>query len=294
MNLCKVLPVLLCSMALPDSEAASPTNAPPEVRIVYPYAEGGLYRWPATVKMIAEATDSDGHIAKVEFLADGQLLATVTNAPYVFRWEYLGDWDVRVWLMARAYDDGGLSADSAPVPIFITQDPGLPWVVLAEPADGAILGPRQRARVIVKMYQTDDALGEVEVLQGTNVVAHSSDPPYEFFLGPFAPGDYRFQARGRVLVGPEWSLSSTSLVRVIELRLTQASLSNGLFQFQIEGLPTNQPYGVRVSTNLRHWTLIATNSAGGLKERFGDSFTNLTGPRFYQVVAPPQVEVVGE
>ena len=76
-------------------------------------------------------------------------------------------------------------------------------------------------------------------------------------------------------------------VPVIELRLGQPAISNGLFQFQIVGLPTNQSHGVEVSTNLIQWKLIWTNSAPGQVARFSETLTNTMGTRFYRAIALP-------
>jgi len=265
--------------------AAEITNAPPQARITYPYPEGGVYQFGATVKMVAEASDPDGRVTGVEFFANDELLATLTNSPYVFQWSSL-ILDFNVRLSVRAYDDQGASATSAPVHIAITQDPSS-WVVLSEPKDMELHSAQAKVPVVVKMYGTDDAGAEVQVLCGTNIVARSSDPPYEFALGPLPRGDYTFQARGRVHGNP-WVFTDTARVRVIDLMLRQPLITNAALQFQIDGLPTNQLYGIQLSSNMLDWILINSNRASGQTERVNEPLRNSAPTRFYRAVALPE------
>src|SRR5205807_4391135 len=56
-----------------------PPNVPPAVGITGP-ANGASFTEPATIIIAADATDSDGTIARVDFLAGATLLGTVTNS----------------------------------------------------------------------------------------------------------------------------------------------------------------------------------------------------------------------
>ena len=281
----KFLATLASGITFCACHAAEITNAPPQARITYPYPEGGIYQFGATVKMVAEASDPDGRVTAVEFFANDELLATLTNSPYVFRWPSL-TLSLNVRLSVRAYDHQGASATSAPVYISFTQDP-YSWGVLSEPKDGALHSAQEKVPVRVKMYGTDDAGAEVQVLCGTNIVARSSDPPYEFVLGPFPAGDYTFQARGQLYDNP-WVFSGTARMRVLDLMLRQPLITNAAFQFQICGLPTNQLYGVQLSSNLLDWILINTNRASGQTERVRDPLRNSAPTRFYRAVALPE------
>lgn len=96
----------------------SPAQAP-VVAIVSPapntnFAEG------ATVTIQAEASDSDGQIQQVEFLADNIVICTVAAQPYTCSFNPTpGDHT----LTARATDSQGLSTTAAAVPITVSASP---------------------------------------------------------------------------------------------------------------------------------------------------------------------------
>ena len=69
--------------------------------------------------LTASASDPDGSIAKVAFLADGDVLAEDDTSPYSFRWQHLPASVPS--LVARAYDDSGASSDSAAVTLRIQE-----------------------------------------------------------------------------------------------------------------------------------------------------------------------------
>ena len=75
---------------------------------------------PATVSLSATASDTDGSIAKVEFFNGATLLATVTQAPYTYNWTNVAAGSHAV--TARATDNGGATATSAPVTVAVSSD----------------------------------------------------------------------------------------------------------------------------------------------------------------------------
>ena len=99
-------------------------NAPPSVTLISP-ADGAIFSEPANITLTASASDSDGVIQSVEFLADTVSLGTVTSNPYTLVWTGVGVGSHT--LTARATDNAGASAMSAPIvvrvqaPLNITQ-----------------------------------------------------------------------------------------------------------------------------------------------------------------------------
>ena len=79
-------------------------NQAPTVSIVSP-TNGAVFYNGGTVFIVAKASDADGHIAKVEFLINGQtLIATATTAPFMMMKN--GCCGIQHWV-ARATDDQG-------------------------------------------------------------------------------------------------------------------------------------------------------------------------------------------
>ncbi|HEU4935164.1 MAG TPA: Ig-like domain-containing protein [Vicinamibacterales bacterium] len=85
-------------------------NQAPAVTLTSP-ANGSTFTAPASVTLGANASDSDGTIAKVEFYNGTTLLNTDTSAPYSFAWLSVaaGTYTVK----AIAYDNTGASTSSA-------------------------------------------------------------------------------------------------------------------------------------------------------------------------------------
>jgi hypothetical protein len=91
-------------------------NALPTVALTAP-ATGARYFAPATISLRADAADSDGAIAGVDFLANGMLIAHAGSPPYSAVWDGAGAGSYAI--TARAVDNAGGAATSAPVSIVV-------------------------------------------------------------------------------------------------------------------------------------------------------------------------------
>ncbi|MEZ4659203.1 MAG: Ig-like domain-containing protein [Caldilineaceae bacterium] len=89
-----------------------PLNQPPTVSITEPI-NNTVVTLGSNVTIRATATDSDGSVTQVEFYADNTLLDTDTSAAYETTWNSppAGTYQLK----ARAVDNGGVAADSAPI-----------------------------------------------------------------------------------------------------------------------------------------------------------------------------------
>lgn len=94
-----------------------PANLPPVVALTSP-ADGALFGQGATIPILATASDSGGgSVARVDLLADGVPLASVTVPPYSVNWTNAS---LGIHLLtARATDSTGLSSTSAPVTVTV-------------------------------------------------------------------------------------------------------------------------------------------------------------------------------
>ncbi len=97
----------------------STNNLPPSVSLTAPVA-GSSHIAPASIALTASAADSDGSIAAVEFYNGATLIGTGTLAggSYTHTWSNVpaGSYSVT----ARATDNQGASADSAPAAVTVT------------------------------------------------------------------------------------------------------------------------------------------------------------------------------
>jgi regulation of enolase protein 1 (concanavalin A-like superfamily) len=67
------------------TESAGGSNQAPSVSLTSP-SSGAAYTAPATIALAANAADSDGTVARVDFYSGSTLLATDVTAPYAYSW----------------------------------------------------------------------------------------------------------------------------------------------------------------------------------------------------------------
>jgi beta-glucanase (GH16 family) len=96
-----------------DSYEAGTGNVPPTVSITSP-SGGATFAAGTSVTVSANATDSHGAIAKVEFFANGNLIGTATGSPYSINWQ-IGTGTFS--LTARATDNAGATTTSGSVSV---------------------------------------------------------------------------------------------------------------------------------------------------------------------------------
>jgi regulation of enolase protein 1 (concanavalin A-like superfamily) len=94
----------------------TPGNVPPAVSVTTP-TNGSRFTAPATISVIADATDPDGTVARVEFFAGATSLGASSATPYTVTW--LNAPAGQYSLTAVATDSKGASTRSAAVGITI-------------------------------------------------------------------------------------------------------------------------------------------------------------------------------
>ncbi len=112
-------------------------NVPPTVALTAP-AEGASFTAPATISLAADASDSDGTVARVEFFNGDAKLGEDIAAPYEFIWTPVASGTYV--LTAKATDNGGTTTISDAVSVTVA-DNGVPFLANFEPAEGYQPGP---------------------------------------------------------------------------------------------------------------------------------------------------------
>ncbi|HEX8474951.1 MAG TPA: Ig-like domain-containing protein, partial [Pyrinomonadaceae bacterium] len=106
------------AMTAPEVQSLAQSNtynAPPSVTLTSP-ADGATQTAPVNISLGANAVD-DGTIRKVEFFAGTTLIATKTEAPFIATWVNAASGTYSI--TAKATDDQGISATSAPASITV-------------------------------------------------------------------------------------------------------------------------------------------------------------------------------
>jgi RHS repeat-associated protein len=91
-------------------------NAPPAVSLTNP-ANGASFTAPATIQLTANASDSDGTIARVDFFQGTTPIGTASSAPYTFSWTNVAQGAYA--LTAEATDNDGAVITSAAVNVTV-------------------------------------------------------------------------------------------------------------------------------------------------------------------------------
>lgn len=96
------------------------TNTPPNGSITSP-AEGASFTSGNAISISANASDADGSVTNVEFLADGSVIGQDASSPYSFSWS--GATAGNHQLTIRVTDNDGATATSSTVNITVTAPP---------------------------------------------------------------------------------------------------------------------------------------------------------------------------
>ena len=125
--------------------------------------------------LTANASDTQSGIASVQFLVDGQPLATVTAAPYTFSWNTTSVSPIQHTLTAIATDGAGKTATSAPVPVTVldTTPPTVSLASLASPVSGTQI-------LTANASDTQSGIASVQFLLDGQPLATVTAAPYTF------------------------------------------------------------------------------------------------------------------
>jgi len=164
-------------------------DAPPTVSVTAP-AVGAILRLGQAQIVSANAADSDGTIAKVDFYANGSLIGTSTGAPYSVSWTPSTSGSVA--LTAKATDNAGLTTTSAAVSV--TAD-ATPQVNLASPANGATFVTGQSVSVSASASDNDGTIAKVIFYANGASIGTATAAPFSVtWPGSTTAGTFTFTA----------------------------------------------------------------------------------------------------
>lgn len=153
-------------------------NSPPTVTLTQP-TSGATFTAPATVNLAANASDPEGSVSKVEFLAGATKLGEDTTAPYTFTWSGIAAGTYAI--TARATDDLGFTTTSAASTITVTASTNTPPTAsITSPADGAVFAWKPTITVSASAGDADGTVAKVEFRDGTTVLGQDTTAPYSY------------------------------------------------------------------------------------------------------------------
>ena len=167
-------------------------NAPPVVSIQSP-TNGLTAISPFTLILLVNASDSDGSIAKVEFIVDGAKAGEASTPPYQLPLTLTTGAHS---LSARATDNLGATVVAAPVLVSVQEvaKPPLAVTIIA-PRDLASYPPFSDIRIAATVANATNAITRVDFLAGSTVIGSATTAPFETTWTLVPVGTYQLHAR---------------------------------------------------------------------------------------------------
>lgn len=187
-------------------------NALPTLSMPAPPAQTAPVGGTCTFNLSATASDSDGSIAKVEFLKDGVLLPggtgnpnPDTTAPYAFTWSNVAPGSYN--LSARATDNHAATRDT---PVLQAVCNGPPTATLTAPSANSSY-TRPDGPSLTATANSSGTIAKVEFLANGGKIGEDSTAPYALTWDTtaVAAGSYALSARAIDSAGTTGPLSAT-------------------------------------------------------------------------------------
>lgn len=186
-------------------------NVPPTVRLTEP-ADGSTFRAPTNITFVAEATDSDGNIARVDFLAGTTLIGIATNSPYTLTWTNPPGGTYA--LTARATDSRGATTESTNqvrVTVFANF---LPTVRVSSPTNGDIFVEPATITVAAEANDRDGSVSRVDFFADALLIGTRTNAPYSITWSNVLVGNYSLIAKATDDRGESDTSTNTVLISV--------------------------------------------------------------------------------
>lgn len=175
-----------------DSAVSAPVdilvNAPPAISLTNPTANAVVHA-PGSLTLTANASDTDGTIAMVEFYNGATLISTATSAPYSVTWSNIpaGTYS----LTARATDNHGASTTATAIPVIVN---ALPTVTLTHPTPNQIVAAPASFTLTASATDMDGTIAKVEFYNGTTLIGTATAAPYTATWSNVPSGSYNLTA----------------------------------------------------------------------------------------------------
>jgi hypothetical protein len=172
--------------------ATPPPNELPLVNIVSP-ASNGSYTTGSSVTIVANASDRDGTISKVEFFNGTTKLGEAAASPYSFVWPNVGLGNYL--LTAKATDDQNGVSTSASVAVVIGNPNTAPLIGITSPATNSSFTAGSSVTITANATDSDGSIGKVEFFNGQTKLGEDLSPPYSFPWANVPAGVYSLTAK---------------------------------------------------------------------------------------------------
>jgi hypothetical protein len=174
-----------------DVQSIPVPNQPPTANLVAPLPDTTFYG-PTHITLIAEASDTDGTISKVEFFDGGNLIGEDTTAPFTLE---LNNHPIGInHFSCRAYDNTGATGDSPVVPIRVIALNKAPVVSLSIRGTANLTAP-SAIQFNAKATDDDGVVTKVEFYNGATLIGTDTVHPFGLKWNNVTAGNYVIVAK---------------------------------------------------------------------------------------------------
>lgn len=212
-------------------------NAQPTVSLTSP-VDGATFIAPASITLSADASDTDGSIAQVEFFVNGTSRGTVTAAPYSLPLTNVAAGSYTV--IAVATDNQGATTTSASRTVTVT-DNAAPTVSITSPADGAIFTAPLTTTISATAADADGSIASVAFFANGVSLGLVTAAPYQVAWNNVPEGSYTVSAIAMDNRGAMTTATIQVTVNPLEPRRNVALASNGAVASASSMLTPNYP-----------------------------------------------------
>ncbi|EIV8466161.1 TPA: Ig-like domain-containing protein [Vibrio vulnificus] len=166
-------------------------NLPPSITFSSPTNNAEIPEG-ASITLLANASDEDGQVSQVEFLAGTQLIAVVTQAPFETPWTAVKGTSQ---LTAIATDNkGAIQSTNVNISVLPQGELAPPTISLTSPTGSETLSDKDRLVVSAQATDSDGIVTQVEFFVDNQSVFVDTNAPYEYLWNAVA-GTHTFKAQ---------------------------------------------------------------------------------------------------
>lgn len=203
--------LLFIAAALVASFGFTLAHAAPAVSLTSP-GEGWVYNAPANLPLRATATpDPDTTIVRVEFYANGNLVATDATTAYAYNWNGVAAGTYVI--TAKAIDSTGAETLSAARTVTVSDTNAPPTVSLTAPANNATYALPADITVTASAsaVERNGSLTQVEFYANDVLIGTDTASPFSITWSNPAPGTYVLTARATDNLGAQTTSAARSI-----------------------------------------------------------------------------------
>jgi hypothetical protein len=168
-------------------------NVSPTVSVTGP-ANNASFIAPASIALVASASDADGSVSNVQFYNGATLLGSDATTPYSFTWTNVtaGTYSIA----AKATDNSGAITTSSVVSIVVNPAPNVsPTVSITGPANNASFTAPASIALVASASDADGSVSNVQFYNGATLLGSDATTPYSFTWTNVTAGTYSITAK---------------------------------------------------------------------------------------------------